>query len=109
MTQLDALVRALDALVAHLPSVPDYANSTDTFRRYTEAVRALVANGYTQSDLNDISRAFPAIIHTHPHWDPPLVQTPNGRFFVPPWFPELERLHAVCADAAGVLRVIGTY
>ena len=77
MTQLDALVRALDALVAHLPSVPDYANSTDTFRRYSDAVRALVANGYSQSDLNDISRAFPAVIHTHPRWDPPVVETPD--------------------------------
>ena len=109
MTQLDALVRALDALVAQLPSVPDYANSTDAFRRYSDAVRALVANGYSQSDLNDISRAFPAIIHTHPHWDPPLIQTTDGRFTVPPWFPELERLHTACADAAEVLRVIGTY
>ena len=109
MTQLDALVRALDALVAHLPSVPDYANSADTFRQYCDAVRALVADGYVQSDLNDISRAFPAVIHTHPHWDPPIVQAPDGSFSVPPWFPELERLHTACADAAEVLRVVGTY
>ena len=107
--QLDALVSALDALVAHLPSVADFADSTDTFRQYCDAVRALITAGYTQSDLNDISSAFPAIIHTHPDWVPPLIQTPGGGFSVPPWFPELERLHIACTDAAGLLRLIGEY
>ena len=105
--QLDALVCALDALVAHLPSVPDYADSVDAFRQYSDAVRSLVRDGYTQSDLNNISRAFPAILHTNPHWIPPLVQTADGRHAEPEWYPELERLHTACADTAEILRVLG--
>ena len=108
-TQLNDLILALEALIAHLPTVPDYAKSIDTFRHYLDAVRTLASDGYTQSDLTNASRAFPSIIHTHPHWVPPLIETDDGGYSEPAWFPELERLHTACADAAEILRVLGTY
>ena len=109
LAQLDKLIQCLESLIEHLPNAPRYVNSIDSFKTYVDAVRELRSNGYIQSDLNSVSRGFPAIINLHPHWDVPFPANEYGHVEIPDWYNELDRLHSACERAAWDLRVIGTY
>jgi hypothetical protein len=77
---------------------------------YTECIergRLLLVRGFTQTDLSALSRSFQPVLWSHPHWDPPTIQRPDGKWFEPEWYSRLESFHQPAADAARHLNVVG--
>jgi hypothetical protein len=69
--------------------------------------RLLLDTGFTQVDLSALSRSFQPALWAHPHWNPPLIEMPDGTWREPEWFLRFERIHEQAAKAAERLRVLG--
>jgi hypothetical protein len=101
ITQL-TLLRAMCDQLADAFIVRSDPRSAELFRARADGASRLLADGFVQSDLNELGGQFPS----GPAWlHPRAIDVSPLR---EPWQRQIARLHATATALAGELRSIGT-
>ena len=109
LQQLKSLVAAIQAFLPVLAGVEDLRKSIPAYEACVAEAERLVAEGFSQADLSNLSRAVPCLFWIHKEWMPQLEQATDGNYSEPSWFRVADSLHQAVHDAAEELRVIGRY
>jgi hypothetical protein len=106
-SQLHDFVSAMEQILASPDLQEHFPEALTNYAECLHQGRLLLDAGFTQADLSALSRSFQPVLWTHPHWDPPLIEMPDGSRHEPEWYSRFERLHEHAAKAAERLRVLG--
>jgi hypothetical protein len=96
----------MEQILASADLREQFPQSVTDFTECLRRGRLLLDAGFTQADLSSLSGSFRPVLRTHPRWDPPLIEMPDGTWEQPEWYSRLERLHEHAANAAERLRVL---
>jgi hypothetical protein len=105
--ELSQFIAAADALLNHLRSTSRFTDRIPELESCVARARALLADGFVQADLTELSHAVAVLIDCGPRWDPPVQQDPSGRWVLPLWYLELRSFHAPVMALVEAFRVIG--
>jgi hypothetical protein len=105
-SQLLELVSALEILLASPELFEHYPESVRNFTECLRLARSLVDRGFTQEQLSELSRTFMPVLWAHPHWNPPLIQSEDGTWREPDWYPRFEKIHERATTAVQQLLVL---
>lgn len=106
-SHLRDLVDALEQLLACPDVQAQYPQAMANTTECLQHGRCLLDKGFTQGHLSELARRFEPMIKTHPRWEPPLAEMPDGTRREPEWYSRLERLHDRVAEAAQRLCELG--
>lgn len=106
---LQEFSRSLEAFLSHVEAVPELQSSAPSYRECLVRADNLLANGFSQEQLSELSRSVPQLFWLHKEWVPPLELALDGRWVEPRWFREYAPKHQAVVEAAEQLRVLGEY
>lgn len=108
------LQELIDALTAFLPELErsgHYLEQLPDYRKALAEARQFLEQGFSQEDLNELSRRIPQLFWLHKEWVPPLEPSSlHGAAFVEPeWYKRLEPFESRVREFATRLRFTGEY
>jgi hypothetical protein len=109
VAQLKELERTLSNLVFHLVSTGKFKSQIPVYRNILNVCRDYIANGFEQSQLNELGRNVPDLFTRHREWNPPTDERLSGEYGKKPakWFVNLEAVLQPMLEAADILPAIG--
>ncbi len=107
--QLNALKEAIEAFLPTLREVDGLRRSYPAYQACLAEVTRLLDQGFSQEELEVLSRGVPRLFWVHKEWTPQLERMTDGSYREPLWFETAERLHQRVQVCAEELRVIGRY